>query len=601
MSRKILFSLYLFFFSVLLLCTFSGCKEPLEELSPPDNLRVEKRILYWDEVENAAGYILNIGKEEFTVTDCSFPLYSFTADGELCIIDVAAIGDGKEYDDSSWARIDVSLDAAVQNGFDESGLEYTLLEDKSGYEVSRGKVELEGVITIPSFFNDYPVKHIARYAFVVCAYWEGYFPEPFRETNCNRLTTGFVLPEYLESIDDAAFAGCARIEEIVIPETVTEIGVQAFYACNRLKKVNIPEGIKTIPAECFRCTPLEEIVIPDGVEEIGKSAFQCEYKTFSDGDERVYHIDSALSTVIIPQSVKVIGRQAFYGRENLVNFTFPNSVEELHEYVFYETAWYQAQPDGMIFLDKFLYGYKGELPENSEIIIPETVQRIAGYAFYQQENLTKVIIPSSVSWLGKYIFSYCSNLEEVILPEGLKELPTGIFRKTINLKSITIPDTVSVIKPGAFRHSGLESIYVPASVKTIDQSAFYGCENLHTVYMEEGVEDLGDSAFLNCPNLVNIHLPSTLKNIVGWIFSSCGAEMIVIPATVERINFLGKCKNLKYIYYEGTVNLWNRYTEETGKTLDSYFPNAVFYVYSEGKPDTEGNFWRYVDGVPTIW
>ena len=601
MSRKILFSLYLFFFSVLLLCAFSGCKEPLEELAPPDNLRVEKRILYWDEVENAAGYILNIGKEEFIVTDCSFPLYSFTADGELCIIDVAAIGDGKEYDDSSWARIDVSLDAAVQNGFDESGLEYTLLEDKSGYEVSRGYVELEGVITIPSFFNDYPVKHIARCAFVVSAYWQGYFPEPFRETNCNRLTTGFVLPEYLESIDYAAFAGCARIEEIVIPETVTEIGPQAFYACNRLKKVNIPEGIKTIPAECFRCTPLEEIVIPDGVEEIGDSAFQCEYKTFSDGDERVYHIDSALSTVIIPESVKVIGKQAFYGRENLVNFTFPNSVEELHEYAFHETAWYQAQPDGMIFLDKFLYVYKGELPENSEIAIPEKVQGIVGYAFEGKANLIKVVIPPGIKLIGTNIFANCPNLKEVILSEGLEELPNMIFYEATSLKSITIPGSVSVIGAGAFQKSGLESIHIPGSVKTIERYAFDKCKTLHTVYMEEGVESLGEGAFLNCPNLVNIHLPSTLKNIVGWIFSSCGAEMIVIPATVERIIFLGKCENLKSIYYEGTVDLWNKYTEDTGKTLDSYFPNAVFYVYSEEKPETEGNFWRYVDGVPTIW
>ena len=603
MSRKILFSICLFLFSVLLLCALSGCKEPLQELAPPDNLRVEKRILYWDEVENATGYILNIGKEEFIVTDCSFPLYSLTADGELCIIDVAAIGDGKEYGDSPWARIDVSLDAVVQNGFDESGLKYTLLEDKSGYEVSRGKVELEGTVTIPSFFNDYPVKRIANYAFIVSRYYDGYYPDPFLEINCNRMTTAFVLPEHLESIGYSAFAGCVKIEEFYIPETVTNIEANAFYACNHLKKVNIPEGIKSIPPSCFRNTALEGIVIPDSVEEIGARAFACEY-TYDPVYDQVYHINSALSSVVIPNSVTIIESEAFWGRENLIEITLPNTLEWLNINVFHDTAWHLAQSDGLVVLGNFVYQYIGEVPENAVITIPENVKAIAGNAFYMQDNLKKIIIPEGVRLSGERIFAYCSNLTEVILPADLKELPTSTFNHTTNLKTITIPDTVSLIGNSAFASSGIEEIYIPSSVKIIETNAFIKCQNLHTVYIDNGVETIENSACAYCPNIINIHLSNTIKRISGEGFARCSAEMVVLPSSIEEIlPGAFKIDDLKYIYYEGNDTGWRKITNKFDPNLsqDHYILNAEVYFYSEQEPETEGNFWRYVDGVPAIW
>ena len=28
---------------------------------------------------------------------------------------------------------------------------------------------------------------------------------------------------------------------------------------------------------------------------------------------------------------------------------------------------------------------------------------------------------------------------------------------------------------------------------------------------------------------------------------------------------------------------------------------TTIYYYSQARPTTEGNYWRYVDGVPTAW
>ena len=599
MSRKILFSICLFLFSVLWLCAFSGCKKPLEELAPPDNVKVEKRIVTWDAVDNATGYTISIGENEFLVSECQFSIHSLTVDGGNYSIDVMAMGDGKKYDDSSWARIDVSLEPPIQEGYDESKLYFTLLEDKSGYSVTRGQVDINGVITIPEYFGDYPVKEIEDYAFSEPNHP---FEEALIDKAVNKTITGMLLPDTLESIGTAAFALLARLEEIVIPDSVTSIGRDVFRGCNHLKKVSLPKGLKSIPPNCFRNTALTEITLPESLERIGAGAFMCEYDTTYISGQTL-HLNSELSCIVIPASVKEIGNSAFYGRENLSTITLPDTLETFGSTVFHETAWYHSQPDGYALLGNCLYEYKGELPENSEITIPENL-KVVSYAFARKANLIKVVIPPGIELIGTNIFANCPNLKEVILSEELEELPNMIFYEATSLKSITIPDTVSIIGSGAFKHSGLESIYIPGSVKTIGQNAFARCENLHTVYMEDGVEELGSGAFSNCPNLVNIRLPNTLQQSNGtggnWFFK-CGAEMMVVPAALEEIYFFGKCENLKSIYYEGTVDLWNKYTEDTGKTLDSYFPNAVFYLYSEEKPETEGNFWRYVDGVPTIW
>ncbi|MBQ9118220.1 MAG: hypothetical protein IJY11_03350 [Clostridia bacterium] len=69
---------------------------------------------------------------------------------------------------------------------------------------------------------------------------------------------------------------------------------------------------------------------------------------------------------------------------------------------------------------------------------------------------------------------------------------------------------------------------------------------------------------------------------------------IVIPDSVTSINkyAFGECDNLT-IYCEAT-------SKPIGWDSDWNY-NCPTYWYSETQPTTEGNYWHYVDGVPTIW
>jgi hypothetical protein len=58
---------------------------------------------------------------------------------------------------------------------------------------------------------------------------------------------------------------------------------------------------------------------------------------------------------------------------------------------------------------------------------------------------------------------------------------------------------------------------------------------------------------------------------------------------------------LQSIYYGGTEEDWTKITIETS---NSDLLNATRYYYVENEEDLpadNGNYWHYVDGVPTAW
>ena len=59
------------------------------------------------------------------------------------------------------------------------------------------------------------------------------------------------------------------------------------------------------------------------------------------------------------------------------------------------------------------------------------------------------------------------------------------------------------------------------------------------------------------------------------------------------------CSKLTHIYYEGTAEEWaNIKVEIVNGDENGELP---LYYYSETQPTAAGNYWRYVDGVPTVW
>ncbi|MCQ2449090.1 MAG: leucine-rich repeat domain-containing protein, partial [Clostridia bacterium] len=315
---------------------------------------------------------------------------------------------------------------------------------------------------------------------------------------------------------------------------------------NTMKTVVIGNGVTTIGKEAFYgCTGLTSITIPDSVTTIGRYALEgC----------------TGLTSVTIPDSVTTIGDCAFYGCTGLTSITIPDSVTTIGGSAFYNTAWFNNQPDGMVYIGKVAYKYKGTCP--STVILRNDTVGIAEDAFAWCEGLTSITIPDSVTTIGEYAFEDCTGLTSITIGTGVTSIGWGAFYKCTGLTSITIPNSVTTIGEYAFYDctglksitigtgvtsiggytfegcTGLTSITIPDSFTTIGDATFYRCTGLKSITIPDSVTSIGEDAFSGCTGLTSITIPDSVTSIGSWAFEYCtGLKSITIPDSVTTIGY----------------------------------------------------------------
>ncbi len=228
--------------------------------------------------------------------------------------------------------------------------------------------------------------------------------------------TGVTIPNSVTSIKYWAFWNCSGLTSVTIPNSLTSIGERAFYGCKGKLTVNcnIPNASSSSNSP-FRGSLFSEVQFSSDVTSIGNYAFyECSGLTSVTIPNSVTSIGnnafsgcSGLTSVTIPTSVTSIGSYAFYDCSSLTSVTIPNSVVSIGNDAFSGTAWYNNQPDGLVYAGKVAYKYKGTMPANTSISLLEGTLGIAGSAFEDCSSLTSVTIPNSVTSIGTYAFGYC--------------------------------------------------------------------------------------------------------------------------------------------------------------------------------------------------
>lgn len=406
------------------------------------------------------------------------------------------------------------------------------------------------------------------------------------QTKDNLLITGCmntIIPSSVTSIGEGAFLGCSDMTSLTIPSSVTSIADDAFYACSRgLTSIIVEQGN---PAYDSR----------DNCNAIIRTA-----------DNKL--IIGCVNTVI-PNDVTSIGDGAFYVCENLTSLSIPNSVTAIGANAFHGTGWYDNQPDGLVYAGKVAYCYKGEMPENTEIVIKEGTLGIASRAFdlsyydwrvYGTHNLISVTIPNSVVSIGDGAFCGCHAMTTVNIPEGLTSIGDYVFDSCQSLTTVNIPNSVKTIGRGAFAYcSGLTSVTIPNSVTSIgkDSEDFYSgtfsdCIGLTSVTIPKSVTYIGKYSFRSCVNLTEVisMIQEPFETGMGafWGGVSEYATLYVPAGTKEKYESTPEWNQFKNIVEmdiapveEGqTIDIGNEIDENTN--LDGTVVDNVFVNISNG-------------------
>ena len=203
----------------------------------------------------------------------------------------------------------------------------------------------------------------------------------------------------------------------------------------------------------------------------------------------------------------------------------------------------------------------------TSIEIPNSVTSIGDYAFYGCSGLTSIEIPNSVTSIGTGAFGGCSGLTSIVVATNnpvydSREDCNAIVETATNTliagcKDTFIPNSVTSIGDYAFYGcSGLTSIEIPNSVTSIGRGAFFGCSGLSHLVFPNSITSIGNSVVYGCSNLTNLVIPNSVTSIGDYAVNRCSSlKNIFIPHSVESIGnyaFYG-CSELQSVVMGNSV------------------------------------------------
>lgn len=342
--------------------------------------------------------------------------------------------------------------------------------------------------------------------------------------------------------------GYTQLSFLTIPSSIeyngntySVVGIESgcFQNCN-FKRLSLPHSITFIQTTI---ASLDTLCIEDaaawcnvngGYKMMEKSKFVLS------GTEPLIHIDllsadtltsiqpgafkscTSLESVSLPTSIKTIGKEAFYNCNALETVNIQSIDVSVGDKAFQNTPWLKNQADGMIYIGKTAYCYKGSMPSGTCLSIDSGTTNIASFAFSGCAGLMSVDVPEGVKDIGESAFEDCTGLTNVTLPSTLNTIGSSAFCNT-KISHISLPDNLSVIPAYLFYScKQLEYVKLPSSLEQIGSQAFRYCTNLQSIELPSSLNTIGLSAFRNCSKLTNVTFNDCTPVISNYAFHQTG-------------------------------------------------------------------------------
>ncbi len=359
-----------------------------------------------------------------------------------------------------------------------------------------------------------------------------------------------------------AFGGASNITSLYIQEGVEIIESYAFVELGNLEKISLPSTIKYIGGY-------------DHLQFAFGGSGSIEYTEYDNGlylgnkqnphlalvklkDNTDHSISIHKDTTVISEFALSVWRAYDSSEYDKVDDIY---VEDLAKWC----AINMPVPNNGIYSgyrQSYNLYYNDQLV--TDLVIPDSVERINDYVFADCSSITSVTIGSSVKSIGANAFYLCNGLNRVNISD------IGAW---CNIDFATNYSNPLIYAHGLYLNGELVAgeITIPDTVSDIGYGAFYGCNEITSVNVAEGVNSIGSYAFYGCSNMTGITIPTSVTTI--------GANALRMDA-VLNINYLGTKEQW------GAIEISDIYTDHIITCTDGIV-NSRYSRLSDDVP-TEG-------------
>ena len=363
-------------------------------------------------------------------------------------------------------------------------------------------------------------------------------------------------------IPGGAFANKKTLIKCVLPDKLERIGEGAFGSTELSGMLLLPEGLKFVSG--FGGTKITNVNFPNTLEYIGPGAFSgCK---------------SLICELILPETLKSIGRYAFEASAIKGNLILPQNLEVIEERAFNRCS--------------YLTG---------SLIIPNKITEIPNSAFSTYDVDTgehgfngTLTLPDGLQTIGDDAFRKASFKGELTIPQSVSRIGDGAFYNTEFSGTLVLPSELLSLGSEAFyacwRLSGV--VEIPENIITIPSKLFYECTGLEGVKLHKDVEAIESQAFCNCFGIYSIvseakNPPSIISNSFDGVAKD-NFTLEVPEASVARYRTASNWSEFKRIaaHREFSIsrNLFRTLNAEYSKTFVLRAPSGENWSV-ESKPD----------------
>ena len=352
----------------------------------------------------------------------------------------------------------------------------------------------------------------------------------------------------MERVESLSFLNHKELEQVVFTDNITEIGENAFNGCTSLTEVRLPQSLKVIGRNAFSgCSSLERADLTPNIDTIGSGAFRS----------------TGLKAVTIPKSVKSLGENVFNNCSSLKYVVMSDSKEMLSTSSVYNNMFNGCVLDSVYIGRPYTVSSMFPGAKVKKVIYGPLMERVESLSFLNHKELEQVVFTDNITEIGENAFNGCTSLTEVRLPQSLKVIGRNAFSGCSSLERADLTPNIDTIGSGAFRSTGLKTVTIPKSVKSID-GAVYDYLSLESFIIEDGENELTLGVDYKHPicksgSIDSVYIGRNLTNPT-YLLGECRVvrkievgEMVAEIETLLGSDIYSCRKTLKYVGLPSTL------------------------------------------------